>query len=522
MNGFGRQRKRGKVQAEQQSILPTIYDHHDDDVHAMPPTCNNFLLGGQFYPGKDKYRRRRHMKRALWFRIFCSSPLRSFLTVLLLAYLLVWHAIVPLSSRLIFYAHVTPNNRLPESISSLIPSKEERIKRMKDLQRERNRIEQKNGFRKKILENIAPAFFHRNSPVQESSEDKQSGDSQDEPRVLKNMDSFKERSACNNETNSISTTLVIQATLDRAWILHETCKRWTDPIVAVIGIHEEENDEVDHVIGPLEQIVASECAHLKLIRYPIRHPEPEMYPVNHMRNLGLDSVKTSHILVVDVDFVPSLNLQDSVRTVLKERAKTTNEAIIVPAFERILPSNCSSEQNCAHLLQYNDTFIPHTFEDLKDCYDREDCDVFQKRLNWEGHHSTRSEKWLQKDWYETGTSPRTLSCFDSLRYEPYVVLRWCPERTSRPIAPYYDERFYGYGKNKIEYIQHIRMMGYSFAVLPGGFIVHNPHPESKSKMVWNDAKKSLHKDMDHLYPKFLRELMTRYEDQKDHVIRQCQ
>ena len=44
---------------------------------------------------------------------------------------------------------------------------------------------------------------------------------------------------------------------------------------------------------------------------------------------------------------------------------------------------------------------------------------------------------------------RRLECFGSSRYEPYLVL---------PLTgtPRYDERFSGYGKNKIQFVQHVR------------------------------------------------------------------
>ena len=117
---------------------------------------------------------------------------------------------------------------------------------------------------------------------------------------------------------------------------------------------------------------------------------------------------------------------------------------------------------------------------------------------------------------------RTIPCFDSLRYEPYVVIRWCPSSSDEkstttssnivPVAPYYDERFHGYGKNKIQLISHLRFMGYQFAVLPsGGFIVHNPHVESSSKAVWNNVHEhALHHTMDALYQSFLNELVSIY------------
>jgi hypothetical protein len=275
--------------------------------------------------------------------------------------------------------------------------------------------------------------------------------------------------------------------------------------------------------------------------------DPALYPVNHLRNLGLDAVQTSHVLVVDVDFVPSRGLAEEIRAALglrdKIRAQNVNaadpperEAIVVPAFQRDLDKPCVASKDCPQNLREDSAFIPPDFASLRECVLEKHCTVFQGQDNWEGHHSTRSERWLSGDFYEeqpvVGATKeeeengrqlrdmRRISCFDSLRYEPYVVLQWCRRpaatkgREEVPVepAPFYDERFHGYGKNKIQYIQHLRFLSYQFAVLPQGFLVHNPHAPSPAKAVWTNVTSlsRLHQSMDALYPQFLQELADKY------------
>ena len=43
------------------------------------------------------------------------------------------------------------------------------------------------------------------------------------------------------------------------------------------------------------------------------------------------------------------------------------------------------------------------------------------------------------------------------------------------IVRQFDERFVGYGKNKVQLLVHLRRAGYAFDVLGGGFVVHFPH-----------------------------------------------
>ena len=60
-------------------------------------------------------------------------------------------------------------------------------------------------------------------------------------------------------------------------------------------------------------------------------------------------------------------------------------------------------------------------------------------------------------------------------YEPYFVVR------KDATLPRYDERFEGYGKNKISWVVCLRCMGYRFRVLKGAFLVHGPHVSQKQK-----------------------------------------
>lgn len=341
-------------------------------------------------------------------------------------------------------------------------------------------------------------------------------------RTLHTMEDFPNQSQCPGSVTSVKTTLMVQCSLDRMWILNETCQRWHDPIVAVVHMA---ND--DTVFDEWK----TSCPQMTIVPYVADKNEKEWnYPVNRLRNIGLDAVQTSHVIVADVDFVPSQDLDQTIRVVLEERQRqraATNlvaaedrDAIVVPAFERV--EHCAN-QDCSQFLKADGSYLPKTKDDLRGCVNDKHCTVFQAKNNWEGHHSTNSQKWLQGDYYEADEVTledqskskiiKRVPCFDSLRYEPYVVIRWCPSSSStKPAAPYYDERFYGYGKNKIQLVSHLRMLAYQFSILPEGFIVHNPHADSKAKKVWDDVEDyKLHEQMDALYPQFLKELIAKYK-----------
>jgi hypothetical protein len=93
---------------------------------------------------------------------------------------------------------------------------------------------------------------------------------------------------------------------------------------------------------------------------------------------------------------------------------------------------------------------------------------------------------------------RDINCFQTNRYEPYLVLRRCAP------TPRFAEAFTGYGKNKIQHIAHLRLLGFGFTVLPpGAFLVHFPHRESRSKKSWLNRHNPQRLRMDQLYSHFL-------------------
>lgn len=361
------------------------------------------------------------------------------------------------------------------------------------------------------------------------------GDSSYTPRTVHNIGLYPDTSSCSKyDGQSTNTSLVLSATLNRAWIIQEHCRRWKGPIIAVIAVSPPTatntttgGSEVDELTSNrIEAAVASwvgGCPQLDLSFYELDPVEtqPGMYPVNKLRNIALDFVQTSHSLLIDIDFIPSYRLDETIRSAIHERrqqrsmfnssaaetlAPEEEEAIVVPAFERFLDNKnplgeqCKTAAACQEaLLEENSTFIPKTFEELHDCVDRKDCRVFQDMRWFPSHSSTPYEQWFKGNGYElAGTERKMISvkCLKHRDWEPYLVVRWCGGSSlssasyssslgSRPLPPYYDERFHGYGSNKIQWVYHLEEMGYHFPVLPGGFLVHNPHPLSSSFHIQN-------------------------------------
>jgi len=79
-----------------------------------------------------------------------------------------------------------------------------------------------------------------------------------------------------------------------------------------------------------------------------------------------------------------------------------------------------------------------------------------------GHSPTNYAKW------RTATTPYRVGWEQD--FEPYVVVK--------KGIPSYDQRFLGFGWNKVSHIMELDVLGYEFVVLPNAFIIHMPHAPS--------------------------------------------
>lgn len=258
-----------------------------------------------------------------------------------------------------------------------------------------------------------------------------------------------------------------------------------------------------------------------------------------------------------------------------------HHALVVPAYERKFDKSfsCGNLQDCLQFTLEDAEFIPRSMESLSKCVNRyatekaggeaknenagssvtrvdakdgsthSKCIVFHSDYFPKGHGNTQSDAWLKG---MDKNTIRSIPCIDD-GYEPYVVIPWCPtkyvnhqtdydtdtnprqnmvrtpinvqsktnmqvaEDKWRPLSPYYDERFYGYGKNKIQQVLHLRARGYEFAVIPAsGFLTHHPHPVSNTRKVWKNSKTidkegGMQTKMMDLFKQYKTELKKEYE-----------
>lgn len=345
------------------------------------------------------------------------------------------------------------------------------------------------------------------------------------PRELKNQQELLSVHSCPGSLSSqqqpqqqTTVTLVTQSSPERFWLVRKTCQeRWTQDPMAVATYFESTSEYEQHGDRLRQQLAG--CPHVSLIYY-IQDENDGLkstpYPINLLRNLALEVVQTSHVLVHDVDFVPSRGLANDIRAAseIRQRARLptgrSQEALVVPALQ--LTENVTAR----------DAIIPSKFTEVVACVQAGNCSAFIENEN-RAHAITRTDLWLQRDWYvnrkchdsqNTVSDLRYIACIDEPAYEPYLVLPWCPiadlndtASTAQRLVPYYDERFVGYGWNKIQWIQHLRNAGFLFWVLPAGFLIHVPHELSAAQREFIESRQApVRNMMQQVYQRFRGEL----------------
>ena len=182
-------------------------------------------------------------------------------------------------------------------------------------------------------------------------------------------------------------------------------------------------------------------------------PKP-LYPINTLRNLALRHAPTDLVFLLDVDFVPSAGLLQELSRDAGLLARlgdvSTRTVLVVPAFE-VSPAHKLPKEQVALL-------------SLASC-EPPAATPFHIDHFPAGHAPTDYATW------QVASAPYQVAYADS--YEPYVI-------ASKAWLPPYDERFTGYGMNKVSHLYTVAACGAQFVVLPRHFVAAHEHAKSSS------------------------------------------
>ncbi|XP_068539902.1 xylosyl- and glucuronyltransferase LARGE2 isoform X1 [Anas acuta] len=242
--------------------------------------------------------------------------------------------------------------------------------------------------------------------------------------------------------NPTDVTLVAQLSMDRLQMLEAICKHWAGPISLALYMSDAEAQQF------LRYAQASEVLSARRnVAYHIVYKEGQFYPINLLRNVALANAQTPYVFLTDIDFLPMYGLYDYLRNSIQQlELPHRKAALIVPAFET---------------LHYRLTF-PKSKAELLSMLDMGSLYTFRYHVWPKGHAPTDYAKW------RTATVPYRVAWQPD--FEPYVVVRRdCPK---------YDQRFVGFGWNKVSHIMELDAQEYELLVLPNAFMIHMPHAPS--------------------------------------------
>ncbi|XP_066044135.1 xylosyl- and glucuronyltransferase LARGE2 isoform X2 [Chamaea fasciata] len=242
--------------------------------------------------------------------------------------------------------------------------------------------------------------------------------------------------------NPTDVTLVAQLSMDRLQMLEAICKHWAGPISLALYMSDAEAQQF------LRYAQASEVLSTRRnVAYHIVYKEGQFYPINLLRNVALANTQTPYVFLTDIDFLPMYGLYDYLRNSIQQlELPQRKAALIVPAFET---------------LHYRLTF-PKSKAELLSMLDMGSLYTFRYHVWPKGHAPTDYAKW------RTATVPYRVAWQPD--FEPYVVVRRdCPK---------YDQRFVGFGWNKVSHIMELDAQEYELLVLPNAFMIHMPHAPS--------------------------------------------
>ncbi|CAM9624252.1 unnamed protein product [Ectocarpus sp. 12 AP-2014] len=233
-----------------------------------------------------------------------------------------------------------------------------------------------------------------------------------------------------------------------------------------------------HALPGLDQlIVRVQC-------FTSRSPsKASWYPINQLRNRALAQAGTDLVLICDVDFRPCrrlarlLRASGEIESIFK-RVSCRLNCVVLPAFEVSAArdddddgvSNEEVAQTAATEMPEKSWWLKTLAckQELLKQWEKGRVVPFASRVWARGHRATNFDRWKAatdlSGWYEVAYEEG---------FEPFVIM-------NRLLVPAFDERFEGYGRNKVIFFYGLHSLGFSFTVEHGLFLVHAPHERSES------------------------------------------
>ncbi|KAG0015019.1 Glycosyltransferase-like 1B [Podila clonocystis] len=254
-------------------------------------------------------------------------------------------------------------------------------------------------------------------------------------------------------------TMIAQYSKSRLYRFEHSIRVWPGPISIVLFLAT--NDDIKDVKAYFEQkdkLSLYDNVVLTIIKPNYSLGTHTRYPINHLRNVGIQTATTDYTFVMDADFVPTTKLYSFAKASIIPQLEEANypTAYVVP---------------CVAIKEEYKEKFPDTIEELQPLMKSGMAYITDPRA---GHGPTGTKLFMNPHIY--GSSPAFEVCFES-QWEPYYIVN-----KNQP-HPYYDERFKNQGGDKQSHALMMNAIGFKFLVLRDHFMYHMDHP----KLAWTGA-----------------------------------
>nr|CAB3251538.1 glycosyltransferase-like protein LARGE2 [Phallusia mammillata] len=275
-------------------------------------------------------------------------------------------------------------------------------------------------------------------------------------------------------------SIVVHLSIDRLQMLEILCRQWDGPVSVAIFLSDFDARKVEVFVQESSILNSRKNIAFHLV---FQNTVKDVYPINLLRNIALQQVVTDFVFLYDVDFVPMMGLYSYILSHVTEEMHSNLTAFVIPAFESLWYKN----------------ELPSTKAELLSHLESGAITTFRENVWPQGHAPTNYSLWKKSN------TPYRIRWQKD--FEPYVVL-------SKKRCPLYDKRFIGFGWNKISHIMELDAMGFSFVVLPHGFIIHIPHLPSIELQKYRTLPE-YRECMNDLKLSFIEILMNKYHIDKE-------
>lgn len=288
------------------------------------------------------------------------------------------------------------------------------------------------------------------------------------PGILHTCCPVRETILAETPVSPNSVSLVSQLTVDRLGALERMARVWQGPITAALYILRAA--DVDHA----RQLIAESPLLRQHATFVLVHASSGawafdnlgLYPINTLRNVALNATRSEFGLFLDVDFVTSGSAAEAY-ALLSSRGydammRERKRVFVLPAFELV----GDAYKNGGPVV--NIDAMPRSKAALKQAVrDRLVQQVHQSKYA-PAHHATNYTRWYE--------SVEPYSVVYEHEFEPYFIGRIAD-------MPPWDERFVGYGYDKVVHVMTLAVQRFELVVQPQLFLTHLDHGIAKWRKV---------------------------------------